>query len=943
MSFLSLSFATPALLIALAILPIIWWLNRLTPPKPQREPFPPFAILLKVLKKEDTPAKSPWWLTLLRVLLCAFIIIALADPILNPRENRLTEKGTLLLVIDDSWSTTSDWEQYLITANAFIDDAEANNLPVIIAQSTSSKNIPSVGTAADARRVLAAISPQPMKPFQTDIVTPIKTALAGEKIGTLAIIASNIGSSGSSNALGQLFALNPKSIQVAIANNPEIIAIKSATNNSTSVSVDFTRLDANTTQEYPVVGYDLQSRPLMNGIVKFSPGDASSQAELNAPYELINDVVRISVGEQLNAGASHLIDDRFRRRRIAIFSGETNDIVNPLLTSTHYIDRATSPYADIIDVRNINLNTDIEKLTAQNPSAIILSNIGILEQSISDSLVTWLEAGGTLIRFAGPKLTASENNDPLLPVRLRSGERQLGGALSWTEPKPLAEFPPQSPYFGIEIPEEITINRQVLAEPDLDLSERTWASLVDGTPLVTSKNIDSGRIVLFHISAETSWSNLPLSGQFAEMLRRTIALSRATSVSADVQGGNSAFLPPFRTMSAAGILKTASGDINPLEISDAGQPVKTPETMPGLYGTQDGWQAINLFSEDDELLPLEIPDTDIDIIQSSITSDEATSLKPWFLALAFILLIADALIIMLMSGALLKRGFSQKLKLGMGQASILIIGASAIFAAMPNKSHAQDAKIGDANIINRLETTHIAYVETGDARVDRISKLGLDGLVFYLSTRTALEPGNPVAVDIETDELSFYPLIYWPISDNAQIPSAKGLANIDKFMKQGGTILFDTRDELSGFGSAGNLSPRTLKLRAILSGLDIPPLEPVPQDHVLTKSFYLLDSFPGRYAGGTLWVEALSPDGKIGDGPVQAGDGVSPIMITSNDFAGAWAINASRQPILPTIPQNERQRVLAYRTGINIMMYMLTGNYKADQVHIPALLKRLGQ
>jgi hypothetical protein len=110
---------------------------------------------------------------------------------------------------------------------------------------------------------------------------------------------------------------------------------------------------------------------------------------------------------------------------------------------------------------------------------------------------------------------------------------------------------------------------------------------------------------------------------------------------------------------------------------------------------------------------------------------------------------------------------------------------------------------------------------------------------------------------------------------------------------------------------------------------------------VLTKSFYLLDNFPGRWDGGPLWVEARS--GSAEPGQAVRADGVSSIIVTSNDFAGAWARDDSGRPIFPVVPGGEMQREMAYRTGVNIVMYALTGNYKADQVHLPALLERLGQ
>jgi hypothetical protein len=205
-----------------------------------------------------------------------------------------------------------------------------------------------------------------------------------------------------------------------------------------------------------------------------------------------------------------------------------------------------------------------------------------------------------------------------------------------------------------------------------------------------------------------------------------------------------------------------------------------------------------------------------------------------------------------------------------------------------------------------------------------------------------------MGLDPARDELAFYPLIYWPIVVNAPKPSAEALQRIDAYMKQGGTILFDTRDAIEAPPGPGGeaRAPGMLTLRNILSSLDIPELEPVSRDHVLTKTFYLLKDFPGRFNTGQLWVEALpaeSEDETEPNRPARAGDGVSSIIITSNDLAGAWAVRNDGQYMLPLIGSDQRQREFAFRAGVNIVMYTLTGNYKADQVHIPALLERLGQ
>jgi hypothetical protein len=236
------------------------------------------------------------------------------------------------------------------------------------------------------------------------------------------------------------------------------------------------------------------------------------------------------------------------------------------------------------------------------------------------------------------------------------------------------------------------------------------------------------------------------------------------------------------------------------------------------------------------------------------------------------------------------------------------------------------------------------YVVTGDATTDEASRRGLVGLDRELIRRTAVEPGEPVAINIESDEITFFPVIYWPVLPDARPLSQAVLAKIDAYMKQGGMIIFDTKDYGQGLPTGYNLrGDGSTPLQRMLGNLDVPRLEPVPEYHVLTKSFYLLRTFPGRFEGGSLWVEAEAPRDSDQGRQARRVDGVSSILITSNDFASAWAVDDNGRPIYPVVPGGERQREMAFRVGINIVMYVLTGNYKADQVHVPALLERLGQ
>jgi hypothetical protein len=226
--------------------------------------------------------------------------------------------------------------------------------------------------------------------------------------------------------------------------------------------------------------------------------------------------------------------------------------------------------------------------------------------------------------------------------------------------------------------------------------------------------------------------------------------------------------------------------------------------------------------------------------------------------------------------------------------------------------------------------THLAYVVTGDATVDGVSKSGLSGLSDYVNDHTAAVMAAPLPVAPGKDDLSFYPLIYWPITAGAKASPAF-IAALNDYMRQGGIVLIDTR----GGGADGAFAPGTdAALRRVSEGLDVPTLAPLTSAHVLARAFYLLTEFPGRYEGATVWVQQDQD---------RTNDSVSPVIIGANDWAAAWATDEDGKPLFATIPGGARQRTLAWRFGVNLVMYALTGNYKGDQVHVPAILERLGQ
>nr|WP_245198994.1 DUF4159 domain-containing protein [Jiella mangrovi] len=945
-----MSFGAPFVLAGLLALPVIWWLLKLTPPRPQVEAFPPLRILQRVLKSEETPSKSPWWLTLLRLLLATLVILALAAPTLNPSTTLISGSGPLAILVDNGWASGADYDQRRRSAEEIIRQAGDAGRPVVMAFSAEgADDDASPVEAAGALERLAASQPRPVPTNRLAAARRIATALEGERPGSLVFLSDGLDSTDAAEAASTLAALTPTQTIVYEPSLDNVVGITNADNSTEALVVSAVRPAGLAGGAFNLVARDAQSREIGSAPIDFSGSDGTGEARFQVPVEMRNDIARIEVEGASTAGAVRLLDDSFRRRRVALVSGESADAAQPLLSPLYYISRALGPFADLVRPSTADLAKAIPELLERKPSVVILADIGVLPEEARTGLEKFVENGGYLVRFAGPRLAATTGEDPLVPVRLRAGERQLGGAMSWSEPQKLAPMSETSPFAGIAVPEDVTVSRQILAEPSADLADHTWASLADGTPLVTARSQGAGTIVLFHVTAEATWSNLPISGAFVSMLRRIVSLSRANGGARDGQSAAES-LPPYRLLDGTGRLVSPGPEAQPLVLA-ADQPAPVDlKNPPGLYGSEDGYVAHNLFSPSARLAALPALDFGAAADQRPYANEDSTDLRPWLFAAALVLFALDAFAMLWLNGGLARfkgRLSGRPAGTAVSIVFLALIGTAAAFAflqaaAARAQTIEQSPQFDVQKAIEATAETHLAYVETGDDALDERSLNGLRGLSQYIAAKTALEPGKPMGVDIATDELSFYPLLYWPIDAGDPMPTPDAISRIDAYMKQGGTVLFDVNDDaLSSL--SGTVSPGQRRLRDILGDLDIPPLEPVPSDHVLTKAFYILSSFPGLHSDSPLWVESMVPDASGTARPARGGDGVSSIMITSNDFAGAWAVDDKGLFLYPTDSSDPYQREYAYRAGVNIVMYVLTGNYKADQVHVPALLERLGQ
>jgi hypothetical protein len=935
---LPLAFAEPLVLLGLLSLPILWWLLRLIPPQPRRIDFPPTRLLFDLTPKEETPRRTPWWLTLLRLTLAALVIIAAAGPLWRPPVETAASKAPLALLIDDGYPAAGTWEARMRTADDLLARAETDDRGVALIRMSEPTRDISLETPAAARVRLKQLRPQPYAVERADALPALGRFLDGKPDVEIVWLCDGVDLGGGTEyaaALGRL--IGSRQLTVIKGGLAPAHALSSADNTAGALTVKVLRSASGTAETGTVRGLDLKGLPLGDAPFAFKSDETETEADLTLPVEIRNDIARLEISAEHSAGAVQLLDKRWRRRSIGVVTGSTADTAQPLLASTYYLSRALAPFADVRIADSGSPAQAVSQFLDQHLPMMILADVGNVAE-VHDQINRWIEDGGVLVRFAGPRLAASE--DDLVPVRLRRGGRILGGSLSWEQPQPLGAYAHDGPFFDMSVPNDVTVSRQVLAEPDATLTEHTWATLADGTPLVTAEHRGKGLIVLFHVTADTRWSDLPLSGAFVDMLKRIVAQAGSVATpEGGASGGHEAqqgAVPPSRVLDGFGVFVPPPPSARPVPAGFTGR--ATPEHPPGFYGPPEGLLAVNTLAPADQLAPLNISGLNASLEEFRL--GEPRDLRGPVLLAALTLLSLDALVVFWLAGGL--KQMMRPRRAAAAAIAALAIAGSAMLAA-PNAR----AQTGNDAAWKAAIETRLAYIVTGNDEVDRISKAGLQGLTAFLAQRTALEAAEPAGLDPARDELAFYPLIYWPIVPSAPRPSAEALQHIDAYMKQGGTVLFDTRDAIEAPAGPGGEArgPGMLALRNILSSLDIPELEPVSHDHVLTKTFYLLKDFPGRFTTGQLWVEALPAESEDNESsrPARAGDGVSSIIITSNDLAGAWAIRPDNQAMLPLVANEPRQREFAFRAGVNIVMYTLTGNYKADQVHIPALLERLGQ
>jgi hypothetical protein len=867
-------FTAPLALVGLFALPAIVYLLRLNPPPARRVTFPPLALLQDLASQQRTPRRIPLWLLLLRLSAAALIIFGLAAPSLHPPP-ALPGIGPVLLVIDNGWSSAADWQARRDAAqNIAAAAARADRGVAVLATAPDASGmaprITGVMAAVQAGQIIDALQPLPWPVDRRLAAAALRNAPQQTRIYIADGITDGPGFS------DFLTTLSPNRILSAPTLPALLLAPHLGADGSLAVHLDNPPPNARVT-----------ARTANGDVLTSAPVSTAGDSTIALPLPLADQITAVSLDGPPTAGGTLLLDSSTRADLIGVAAGGFN-AETPFLSPLYFIRRALPDGSQYF-------TGDLRHLIASKADVIVLADAPLDPEQQAEARA-YLAQGGILIRFAGPITAAAP--DPVTPDPLLSGDRRLGGALTWTAPQTIAPTSAGGPLSGLPGDSAVTVSRQILADPTRLSPSTVWVRLSDGTPLVLGTPVGSGYLVYFLTSANADWSNLALSGLFPSMLKRVTGLAHGAAPRANLLLSLQSTLSAFGTIGPG--VATTSLTAGQLAITSV-----SPAHPPGLYGSGGVSIALNLGGHVPapaaSALPSPVPLTG---------QPNPRNFGPGLIATAILMLAFDLMI------SLIRRGM-------LGVRRIVFFLAIIV---LPTTSQAQNASL----------QAELGYIRTGNPATDQITVDGLTYLSADVSAHTSAQLANPVGLDPAVDDLSLYPLIYWPILPGVPPPAPASCAALTGYMQHGGLLLIDTTGGDPGdAGSGAGFAPGTgAALAQATACLNLPPLVPLTADDVLAHCFYIVQDFPGRFTGAPVLIAAAA---------ARDADGVTPIIIGENDWAGAWARDVTGAPEQTPLPGGEDQRDTADRFGTNLVIYALTGSYKADQSNVPDLLDKLGQ
>ncbi|MBI1363266.1 MAG: DUF4159 domain-containing protein [Proteobacteria bacterium] len=873
-----MGFVVPSLLLALVILPAVWWFIRHLPPAPRKVDFPALALLRPLDETLPPPRTPPLWLLILRLLMVSTLIVLLAEPFLSEGDEPVYQKAPFVVVVENDWRAAPYWSDIRQLTQTALQEAKRQQAKVLLVPTAEADKL-LLTSADEALQRLEHLMPAPWPAKTVEAVQTATTVMqaAGESTANVVWLSSGMADNAKERGetLRLLGAFGQAYVYVPAADDlPTMIDGVKPTEDGMLV-----RLWHPARKPFSAVSlYDNDGRFVTRGLPDASAVTDKNTLDvaLKVPSTVTGaGVLRLDGEEHL--GAWRGLAQIRGIPRVGLMTTPNQDF--PLLSGTYYLENALSP---------LGKPRQMTEETALDGFNLIL--LDHQPEHIPD-LQKWVQQGGVLVTFAGTWLENNRDMDPLLPVRLRPRPRELAGPLSWGGALKVGKARPDTPLQNLTVPKDVHVTTQFLPENAPDIANYTWLALEDDTPLVTGRKEGNGYMILIHVAADVRWSSLPLSGFYLDILSDIVNLARGEADSKPVYP-----LPPYKLVDAFGNPRPVPDTLTVLTEGA----VVSRDAPVGFYGPAGAPVPHNLNRPQMRGVPVTRDDLKGLSVRTYSEGAARIPFQPYLATLLAVLVVLDTLA--RVWGTLARR-------FGFAVLALLV-------AAQP--THAQEG-FGQMPSQDAAYATQIGWISSGNATVDQITESGLKTLSALLRFRTTVEAAPPKKLDLDADDLGYYPLIYWSVIPNPPPMSVEAAEKLRHYMQNGGLLVLDNQTELGYAGAATEMIMNRIVKR---------PLMELRDTHVLGRSYYLMrGQFPGRVTGQPVWIENTSA--------------TAAVIVGSNDWVGAWAADENSKPMRPVIPGGETQRTMALRFGINLVMYALLGDYKADQLHIDALLNRI--
>ncbi len=596
-----IDFASPWMLATLPpALLIGFMLMRSIERRPKEVSFPAMFILEMLDDTERDPDRMPWWQQMINYGAISAAVMGAAGPTWNAPDT-FSAEGPVILAVDNGWDSSDNWDDVMQKARDVVKQAYNEKREIILVQMAAPENAQgySISSPMDALIALQSLENVEPMPWMVDYTALSEgvNAMENGQYGGAFWLGSGLAHDGVQEFVAEL---QSKAPLYYFENDSESlpVVLDGAEFDKGDYRLSIQRPYDSDALDIRVAGYAQDGTMLAAYDYHFSEGQRKIDVQFDVPelsssQSISSEIFRFSVEGEKNAAAHIIVDDQWKPRSVGLVVQNRAESES-LLSESRFIKTALASHAETIlgGVEELVESGDVSVLVV--PDAVTIS--GVAATKIKD----WVEQGGTLVRFAGPNMARdAHTNDPLLPLDLRQGvrgfSRDVSGMAAAGVKGRIGGFDDQSPLRGIARDSDIQIEKQVMVQPGPDVEDKVWATLDDGTPLISADKRGEGQVVLFHTTANTAWGDLSLSDNFVDMLVGIVASAKSIQNEDDLDISD---MSPMLTMDGFGVLGTPPGYAQnlqslPCEVSSV--------NPPGLYGGSLSALACNLSTSLDDL------------------------------------------------------------------------------------------------------------------------------------------------------------------------------------------------------------------------------------------------------------------------------------------------------------------------------------------------------